>query len=302
MLQWWTIFWAPLWITIGLLNRLFLRTNLLFICHNVLPHETRPWHRPIARYVLGLGSYFIVQTAEEETRLKELIPNAKSSIVGHPDYDSVVDSLLSQREAREQLGLNQDAAVLLFFGIVRKYKGLSELLDAFAIVRTKIEDAMLLIAGEFWENRANYLTQIEQLALTDAVLLDDRYVPDEEVPLYFCAADLLVAPYRYMTGSGVTKLAKSYGLPVLMGNGLNQQLEGKTSNPTKNEQTLCPSYEEQIEQLAAEIVAYFETHQSKTDQKGEPDRAYRSINNQTDETWMQLVNILESVARSNRAT
>ncbi|RMF29858.1 MAG: glycosyltransferase, partial [Chloroflexi bacterium] len=215
ILQWWTTFWAPAWFVFGVLNRLLLRRPLLYICHNVLPHEAKPWDRWLTRLVLRWGTRFIVQSETERARLAALMPGAQSTVVPHPVYDMFADGRIAKEDARERLGLPQDVPVLLFFGIVREYKGLRDLLKAMPKVRARLGEVKLVIAGEFWENKESYLGLIEGLGIRDSVVIEDRYIPNEEVALYFSAADVLVAPHRRMTGSGAVQMARGFGVPVI---------------------------------------------------------------------------------------
>jgi len=215
VLQWWTPFWAPVWWLLGMLIRRRLRRPLAFICHNVLPHEAHRWDREVARAVLRWGEYFVVQSAEERARLLALLPQAWVDIVPHPVYDMFAGAPLSQAEARAMLGLPPDVPVLLFFGIVREYKGLMDLLEALPAIREALGEVLLLVVGEFWDSSAFYRERIAALGLADAVRLVDRYVLNEEVPPYFYAADLVVAPYRQATGSGVVQTAIGFGAPLL---------------------------------------------------------------------------------------
>jgi len=126
-----------------------------------------------------------------------------------------VDGQVLRDEARRALNLPQGVPLLLFFGIVRPYKGLRYLLEAIPLVRAHLCDVMLVVAGEFWEDRRLYEEQIRRLGIGDSVVLEDRYIPNEQVPLYFSAADLFVAPYDRVTGSAALQMARSFGLPVL---------------------------------------------------------------------------------------
>ena len=215
ILQWWTTFWAPVWFTLGVLNWLFLRQPLIYICHNVLPHEMHWWDPLLARAVLQWGTRFVVQSAEEEHRLFSLLPGAQATTIPLPVFDMFADQRMSKEEARERLRLPADVPVLLFFGIVREYKGLKNLLAALPEIRAQLGDVILVVAGEFWEDQQPYLEMIHQLGLEDSVVVDDRYIPNEEVGVYFSAADVLVAPYRQVTGSAVVQMALGYDCPVI---------------------------------------------------------------------------------------
>jgi len=215
VLQWWSTFWAPVWITLMLLNRLFLRSPVLVVCHNVLPHETRHYDVLLAKLTLSLATHLIVQSDEERRRLLELLPSASSTVVPHPVYDMFMHRSIGKAEARAHLDLPAGSPIVLFFGIVRSYKGLPELIKAFPAIRESISDIRLVIAGEFWEDKEMYLQMIDALVLNDAIIINDHYIPNEEVAAYFSAADALAAPYRFKTGSGVSQMANAFRLPVI---------------------------------------------------------------------------------------
>jgi glycosyltransferase involved in cell wall biosynthesis len=216
ILQWWVTYWTPLWFVFGLLNRLWLRVPLLFVCHNVLPHESKNPRLDgmLTRLTLRWGSVFIVQSDSERSRLKQVV-DGKVSVVPHPVYDMFSQQLLQREDARAQLSLSENAPVLLFFGIVREYKGLEDLLEALPLVCEHHPDLRLLIAGEFWDDVNQYLSRIRRLGLENEIIIDNRYIPNEEMIRYFSAADVLVAPYRRVTGSGVVQLALGMGCPVI---------------------------------------------------------------------------------------
>jgi glycosyltransferase involved in cell wall biosynthesis len=138
---------------------------------------------------------------------------------------------ISKTEARQLLGIPQNVPVLLFFGIVRPYKGLKYLIQSLAETGLQAEKPFLLVAGEIWQEKAGYVEQIQNLGLSGRVRLEDRYIPNEEVARYFCAADLLVAPYIQGTQSGAIKMALGFGLPVVASHSIADEtllaLEGK---------------------------------------------------------------------------
>ncbi|MCX7681405.1 MAG: glycosyltransferase [Anaerolineae bacterium] len=215
VLQWWTSFWAPVWFVLGLLNRIFLQKPLVYICHNVLPHEMRWWDPWLARMALQWGTRFIVQSEEEQKRLAALVIGAQVDIIPHPVYEMFADQKIPKDEARRQLGLPSDALILLFFGMIREYKGLKDLIAAMPEIQMHLGKVILLVAGEFWEDKRPYLELIERLGIGDSVIIEDRYIPNEEVGLYFSASDALAIPYKQMTGSGVVGIAQCYGLPII---------------------------------------------------------------------------------------
>jgi glycosyltransferase involved in cell wall biosynthesis len=232
VLQWWTTFWAPVWWVLGGLNRIFLRRPLVIICHNVLPHEARWWDSLLARAVFQWGTRFIVQSAEEERRLLSLRLGAQVAIAPHPVYSMFANDRVPKEQARRQLQLPLGVPVLLFFGIVREYKGLQDVLVALPEIRAQLGRVILLIAGEFWGDKRPYLGLIEQLRIGDSVIIEDKYIPNEDVAVYFSAADVLVAPYRRATGSGVVQMARGFGTPVITTNVSGGVIKGETDGQT----------------------------------------------------------------------
>lgn len=213
VIQWWTTFWGPAfwWLARGLRPA----CKVVFLIHNVLPHETRffdPW---VARWTLSQGGGFIVQAESQRDKLKELLPLADPLLVEHPLYDQFAEKRIDKGEARRRLGLPEDRPVLLFFGIVRPYKGLRNLIEALALVYQQGYSPLLVVAGEFWENVEDYQKRIKELGLEEAVRIYNYYIPNEEVPVFFSAADVFVAPYTGGTQSGALKIALAFGLPVV---------------------------------------------------------------------------------------
>lgn len=214
ILQWWTTFLAPAWFVLGLLNFIFMRKPLIYICHNVLPHE-KHWLDPIlTKITLRWGSGFIAQSETDKEKLNLLI--SKEGIVfPHPVYDMFASERLSKEEARIKLRLPLHTPVLLFFGIVREYKGLKEVLRVLPVIRERVGKVILVIAGEFWEDKRIYLNIIDTLKIRDLVIIEDRYIPNEELTFYFSAADFVVAVYREPGRSGVAQMAAGFGVPVI---------------------------------------------------------------------------------------
>jgi glycosyltransferase involved in cell wall biosynthesis len=203
------------WFVLGLLNRLLLRKPLIYICHNVLPHEARWWDPCLTRVTLLWGTRFTVQSEDEKTRLLSLLPRAQAVVAPLPASNLLATQQISEEMARRQLGLPLGVPILLFFGIVREYKGLKRLLTALSEVRAQLGRVKLLVVGEFWEQKEPYLELIDQLGLADSVIIEDRYVPNEELASYFSATDVLVAPYEQVTGSAVVKMALASNCPVI---------------------------------------------------------------------------------------
>jgi glycosyltransferase involved in cell wall biosynthesis len=217
VIQWWTTFWAPAFACLGLLLR---RKNIKvgFIIHNVIPHEPRFFDPFLAKAALSQGQVFIAQTEREKQKLIKLLPGRLVQIYQLPTYSFLNDRKLPKEVAREKLGIPLSRTMILFFGIVRPYKGLKYLIESISILKGENPDNLpfLLVAGEIWEDKTAYQQQIKQLDLVECVRLDDRYVPDEEALVMFSAADMLVAPYIDGTQSAAVGLALGFDLPMVV--------------------------------------------------------------------------------------
>ncbi|MDT8898585.1 glycosyltransferase [Thermanaerothrix sp. 4228-RoL] len=213
--QWWTTFMSPAFTTIGYYCRQ-QQFPVVFLIHNVYPHEKRWLDRGLAWLTLRLGDAFIVQSDQEKNKLLSLLPNARVYLHPHPVYFPFAGLRLDNISAKTHLGLDTSLPVVLFFGIVRPYKGLSLLLEAIAVLKQRGYFIQVLVVGEFWEDINKYQQLIRKLEISDLVYLENRYIPNEEVPLYFSAADIFVAPYISGTQSGAVKLAMGFGLPIVV--------------------------------------------------------------------------------------
>jgi glycosyltransferase involved in cell wall biosynthesis len=214
-IQWWTTFWAlPFSYITNVLRKNHIPAT--YIIHNVLPHEQRVWDRWLARVALGNVKRIIVQSPTEKERLLALIPSMDVSLCAMPAFPKFSEDKSSKSEAKRKLGLNDQTQILLFFGIIRPYKGLQILLDALAILQKQGLKPYLIIAGEFWEDKEAYLKIIDRLHLNPQIRIDDRYIPNEEAHTYFTASDVLIAPYTGGTQSAVAALALGYNLPVIL--------------------------------------------------------------------------------------
>jgi glycosyltransferase involved in cell wall biosynthesis len=214
IIPWWITFYAPAyWSVARLLRR--GRIKVLFLIHNVFPHEARPLDRWVTRKVFEQGDFHLVQSPGEKARLLDLLPDLPVAVCPHPVYDFFSDSKLGKDRAKAQLGISVDKPVVLFFGFVRPYKGLHQAVSAIGLLQSRGILAHLLIAGEFWDDRKKYERQIEQLGLSEHVTMEDRYIPNEEIPRYFSAADVFVAPYLNGSQSGAIRVALSFGIPVI---------------------------------------------------------------------------------------
>ncbi len=217
VLMWWHPFFAPSLGSIARGLRRLAGCRVVFLCHNVLPHEGSVFDRTLARYAYGAADRFIVQASEERARLRELVGYEPAvEVAPHPVYEVFAEGREAEADtgaARRTLGVPEDARVLLFFGYVRHYKGLDVLFEALARTEPAIH---LVIAGECYEDATELRRQMNERGLAERVHWFDRYVPNEEVPTFFAAADVVVLPYRNATQSGIVQLAYAFGVPVIV--------------------------------------------------------------------------------------
>jgi glycosyltransferase involved in cell wall biosynthesis len=195
-------------------------TKIVAITDNIIPHEKRPGDIPFTRYFLKPCDGFITMSEKVMQDLQTFQPDKPARQVLHPLYDNFGDPI-PQDEARERLrakGVNigDTDRILLFFGFIRKYKGLDIALEAMADPRIRAQGIRLLVAGEFYEDAAPYRELIARLGIENLLLLRTDFIPDSEVRDYLCAADAVIQPYRNATQSGVTPLAYHFEKPMIV--------------------------------------------------------------------------------------
>jgi glycosyltransferase involved in cell wall biosynthesis len=231
IVQWWNPFFGLAFGTIVNLLYLFSKQRTCFLCHNVIPHENTFLDRLLSKYAFLTAQYFIVHSEEDERNLRALKPTAHIKRNPHPTYSFFTNyEIFRKEEARKVLKIPPHKHVLLFFGLIREYKGLEHIIVAMKDI-IKHVDCVLLVVGEFYESKQKYLSLITDLLLQDHIIVIDRYVKNEEVPLYFCSADVVVLPYISATQSGIVQIAFSLHKPVITTNvgGLPEAVEdGKT--------------------------------------------------------------------------
>jgi glycosyltransferase involved in cell wall biosynthesis len=213
VVPWWHPFFGP---ALGTASRLARgggrRPARIFLCHNVSPHEGTPLDRVLTAYGLGGADAFLVHARSEAAKLADLARGRPVRVHPHPSYEIFSESAPGREEARRALGLT--GRVLLFFGYVRPYKGLEDLLVALTLARPDAWDR-LVIVGEFYEAPERYRALLADPRLRERVNVVNRYVPNEEVARYFAAADVAALPYREATGSGIAQVAFGAGVPVI---------------------------------------------------------------------------------------
>jgi glycosyltransferase involved in cell wall biosynthesis len=219
VVRYWLPFMGPCLGTILRIVKKNHHTKVICIADNVLPHEKRPGDKIFTRYFIKPVDGFITMSKKVLEDLKQFARNKPLKLVPHPLYDNF-GAIISKEEAREKLGISKEDKVILFFGFIRKYKGLDILLEAFKILNTEKADAglKLLIAGEFYDNEKNYSGFLNDPLIKEKLILQTQFIADNDVKYFLCAADCIIQPYRSATQSGVTPLAYHFEVPMIVTN------------------------------------------------------------------------------------
>jgi len=249
IIRYWLPFMGPCFGTILRRIKKNKHTKIVAITDNVIPHEARPGDMAFTKYFLKSPDGFLAMSRDVLKDLKNF--TAKPSVFSpHPVYDNYGDAV-SKAAAREHLGLNLTDKYILFFGFIRKYKGLDILLEAMKDTHIRDAGIKLIVAGEFYDDRATYDQQIAEYGIADSVKLFTEFIPNEEIKYYFSAADLVVQPYRTATQSGITQVAYHFEKPMVVTNvgGLAEVVpDGRVGFVTQPDPT----------EIATAIVRFFE--------------------------------------------
>lgn len=216
LMKYWTPFMAPCFGTIARIARGNGHTKVLCQIDNVEPHEHHLTDKPFNRYYLHSVDGFVYMSEQVHCELRAY-SDAPALFSPHPLFENFGERV-ERSEACVRLGLDPANRYVLFFGLIRDYKGLDLLLDAWAQLRRagRTEGRRLIVAGEFYTAREPYLNRIADNGLQDEVLLHDRFIPDDDVKYYFSAADFVVQPYKTATQSGVTQIAYQFCVPMVV--------------------------------------------------------------------------------------
>ncbi len=214
ILRYWHPFFAP---CLGFIASKIKKNKIPTIAwvDNVIPHENIFLQKKLTKYFLKRVGSALVMSKSVRGDLLKIVPKKKVVYSPHPIYNNF-GPIINISKAREILNLDLSAKYILFFGFIRKYKGLDLLLDAFADVRIQNKGIKLIIAGEFYEKKSPYIEKIKKLKLDDSVLIFDHYIDNSQVANYFCSSNLVVQPYLSATQSGVSMIAFHFLKPVLV--------------------------------------------------------------------------------------
>jgi D-inositol-3-phosphate glycosyltransferase len=216
--RFWLPFMGPALGTVARLVRGNGHTRVVAITDNVIPHEKRPGDGPLTRYFLSACDGFVTMSRSVLDDLRGLGFGRRPALYRpHPLYDNF-GPIKPKAEALAALGLPATMGYVLFFGFIRAYKGLDILLEAWADARVAALPVKLIIAGEFYEDAAPYEALIKQHQLESRIVRATDFIPNEKVVDYFCAADLVLQPYKNATQSGVSQIAYHFERPMLVTN------------------------------------------------------------------------------------
>jgi len=251
VVRYWLPFMAPCLGTILRRVKKNGKTKVVCIADNITPHEKRPGDRAFTQYLIPPVDAFITMSEKVMADLRTFNTEKPAKRVTHPLYDNFGEKI-PKPDARHKLGIDPNLRIMLFFGFIRKYKGLDVLFHALKILKgnPQLENLKLLVAGEYYEDAKPYEELIQRLGITDRLIMKTGFIPNNEVKFFLSAADLVVQPYRNATQSGVTPLAYHFEIPMLVTNvgGLPQLVPdekvGLVAEPTP-------------EDLAQKITRYF---------------------------------------------
>ena len=216
IVRFWIPFLAPCLGTILKIAKLNKHTKVISIIDNMIPHEKRMGDRLLTKYFVKTVDGFIAMSEKVKNDIKTF-SHKPVSISPHPIFNHFGDPI-TKMEARTQLGLPQQDKIILFFGYIRKYKGLDLLIQAMADETIKKLGIQLMVVGEFYEDASGYHDLVKTLGLQDQIKFYSNYIPDAEVKNYVCSADFIIQPYKNATQSGVTPLAYHFEKPMLVTN------------------------------------------------------------------------------------
>jgi glycosyltransferase involved in cell wall biosynthesis len=230
VVRYWLPFMAPAFGTILRIVRKNNHTKVICIADNIIPHEKRMGDNLLTSYFNQAVDGYIAMSTQVETDIAKLGIKKPVQLLHHPLFDHFGDPV-ERMLARKELGIDHHGGLMLFFGFIRQYKGLDLLLEAMADPRIKESGYKLVIAGEFYEDPANYTNLIRSYQLEDQVFLFNEFIPENKIRYFFSAADVLVQPYRHATQSGVTPLSMHFELPMIVtdAGGLKEMVIDKIS-------------------------------------------------------------------------
>lgn len=254
LVQYWMPFFAPAYGYIIRYAKKRTGVKVIGVLHNIDPHEKMPGAPNLNRFFLKSCDGFITMSSKVLEDLRKTGIDKPAKMVPHPVYDIFGDPV-SKNDACNHLGLDPDQKHLLFFGLIRNYKGLGLLIKAMSKASINHLNLKLLVAGEFYEDEKKYRNMVKELGLEERIIFTEGFVPKEEVGYFFSASDLVILPYLSATQSGVTQIAYHFNKPVLVTDvgGLQEVVfDGRTGYVCKKDP----------EEIAGSIADFFDNKKS----------------------------------------
>ncbi|MFN8236569.1 MAG: glycosyltransferase [Chitinophagales bacterium] len=217
VVKFWLPFMAPCLGTICRIVKRNKHTKIVSILDNIIPHEKRIGDKLFTTYFVNSVDAFIAMSDSVYNDLSVFDTQKPRLLSPHPLFDNY-GAPVSKAEALQHLKLDTSKKYILFFGLIRDYKGLDILLKAMSKEELRNSDIRLIVAGEYYSNQEEYEQMIRELDLKEKVELHTHFIPDDEVVNYFCAADMVVQPYKHATQSGVTQICYHFNKPMLVTN------------------------------------------------------------------------------------
>lgn len=252
VMKYWMSYFAPSlgWVARQMKNK---GCKVITVLDNVIPHEQKFFDKPLTTWFLKQNSGLISMSESVQNDLLSLTPNAPHILKAHPLYDHFGQKR-DAFEARQALGLDTQKKTLLFFGLIRDYKGLDLLIEA---MNHLDESYQLVIAGESYGSFTKYTEQIQRARHPENIRVFNRYISDNEVPLFFSAADVCILPYKSATQSGITSIAYHFELPLIVTDtgGLKESVEKPDTG------LVCPAVS--VEAIAATIGKFYASDRTR---------------------------------------
>ncbi len=241
-------------------------TKILVILDNVIPHEPKWWDLPVTKNFFKKVDHFIAMSNSVRDDLLSIFSDLTIPVVAHPIYD-IFGNKIDREVAKSKLGYDQDEKIILYFGFIRKYKGVDWLIRAIQLLKARWTGFQVIILGESYIDTKPYIELVESSGVKDIIDMQIRFVPDIEVSEYFCAADVVVLPYKSATQSGIAQIAFHFnrGLVVTDVGGLSEIVpDGKAGLVVDpNPEAIAIGLKAYFTDLNQEDVeAYIETYKS----------------------------------------
>ena len=213
-IRFWMPFFGP---CLGYIAKKIMQKNIpvYSIVDNAIPHEIRYGDRVLTNYFLNKCVKHFSLSGKVKFDILSLNKNYNVIKLFHPIYNTF-DPISTKKKALKELNL-KEGKYILFFGLIRSYKGLDLILEAMSHPKIKEQNIKLLIAGEFYDKQENYDSLIEELNLNN-IIIENNFIPKNRVPYYFAVSNVLVLPYKSATQSGVTQLSMYYESPMIVTN------------------------------------------------------------------------------------